>query len=855
MPRIYIDPVNFLTVLGALAYLAGAAYFFRVRNKSAATWLIAIFMLIQALTALYQAAWVFSQPALATNAVYNLSVGGTIETIVRALSAAVLAQACYRFREHPFRNESVVIGIVSVVSIVATVLILRPIAAGANWANVGAWSHHALWAAWGAIVLLRKRAMTPNTPETRRSHTGYLALAVVMTVVCIYGLLTVYTTVIGSAGGSSIQFLLTQSIFSFVIALIIPVVYVEFAPEPTTFQVKLVGFVLLVVIAIFGVLGTLRSVVDEQRVVFDPAESAHTLSFLPAEGGEFNVSRGPLLSDDSVGEDLRLTDDARAQIDLPFGFPFAGDMLRAVIVNSNGAIEPSGEPYPINNYSQSYLEVGQRPLIAPWYTDMNPAAAGRVEAAVRPDRLVVTWRGVPEWSYYSPHTFQVVLYATGRIDFNFIDVPFNPYVAAQGILVTPVRTEDLPLAGLGSGDAFGTVDPDISTTLEPFIGGGPVANPFVVFDRRMEFKRFLHRQTMPFVWVVLGALAFVLLCAPLFYRLTLTRPLDRLLDGMSRVNEGDLNAELPVGVKDEFGSLALNFNRMTQSLRRYSGDMEALVSERTEELNQSLESLKSTQEQLVQQEKMASLGQLTAGIAHEIKNPLNFINNFSDLNSELADEAIEALQKGEDPIDLLRTLKENASVIAEHGRRADGIVRSMMEHASHGSSTREPVNVNELLEEYLLLACHSKRAASSGFDVQLVRAYSEDTGSATMVRNDIGRVLLNLIGNAFDAVQERAASEVGNGFAPVISVAARREMVSGGGTDRVLIEISDNGAGIPDALKKKIFDPFFTTKPPGQGTGLGLSMSYDVVASGHGGSLEVSSTAGGGARFVVSLPA
>ena len=148
MPRIYIDPVNFLLVLAGLAFLAGTTYFFRVRNKSTATWLVAVFLLIQALSALFQASWVFSQPSLATNAVYNLSVGGTIEIIFRALAAALLAQACYWFGGLSFRKESLVLGAFSIVAIVATVLILRPVGAGANWSNVGAWGHYALWSAW-----------------------------------------------------------------------------------------------------------------------------------------------------------------------------------------------------------------------------------------------------------------------------------------------------------------------------------------------------------------------------------------------------------------------------------------------------------------------------------------------------------------------------------------------------------------------------------------------------------------------------------------------------------------------------------------------------------------------------------
>ena len=269
-------------------------------------------------------------------------------------------------------------------------------------------------------------------------------------------------------------------------------------------------------------------------------------------------------------------------------------------------------------------------------------------------------------------------------------------------------------------------------------------------------------------------------------------------------------------------------------------------------LEEAHQRLKATQVQLIQSEKMASLGQLTAGIAHEIKNPLNFINNFAEVNEELADEMREAYEanpeiKLEDLIDVLTDLKQNAQVIAHHGKRADGIIHAMMQHASGGTGQRETVDINQLVSEHIDLAYHGKRAQVQDLKVEIERDLDEEAGVVKIVPQEIGRVLLNLLGNAFDAVHEHAAKVDGE-YAPTITVSTRQ--VEG----RVEIRVKDNGPGIPAEIKDKIFEPFFTTKPTGTGTGLGLSLSYDIVTQGHGGTLMVESTEGEGATFVITLP-
>ena len=275
-------------------------------------------------------------------------------------------------------------------------------------------------------------------------------------------------------------------------------------------------------------------------------------------------------------------------------------------------------------------------------------------------------------------------------------------------------------------------------------------------------------------------------------------------------------------------------------------------------LEQSNQALKRTQSQLIQQEKMVSLGELTAGIAHEIKNPLNFINNFAELNIELADELREALQNGEDLDTILSDLKQNAQVIAQHGKRADRVVNAMMQHASSGTGIRELVDINQLVSEHIDLAYHgspghnpthvSKHGQDSDFSVEIIRDLDADAGVIELVPQEIGRVVLNLLSNAFDTVQERsqAAEE---GYQPKVQVSTSRS------NGHVEVRITDNGSGISPEIREKIFEPFFTTKPTGSGTGLGLSLSYDIVTQGHGGTLMVESREGRGAIFIITLPA
>jgi two-component system, NtrC family, sensor kinase len=266
-------------------------------------------------------------------------------------------------------------------------------------------------------------------------------------------------------------------------------------------------------------------------------------------------------------------------------------------------------------------------------------------------------------------------------------------------------------------------------------------------------------------------------------------------------------------------------------------------------LEKTLATLKSTQAQLIQSEKMASLGELTAGIAHEIQNPLNFVNNFSEVNKELVEEMQAELNAGniESAIVISNDLKENEEKINHHGKRADAIVKGMLLHSRTSNSQKEPTDINALADEYLRLSYHGLRAKDKSFNAAFETDLYPALPNIEVVPQDIGRVLLNLINNAFFAVNEKAKAN-DTDYKPTVTVSTKNL------SDRIEVSVKDNGNGIPEEIKNKIFQPFFTTKPTGQGTGLGLSMSYDIITKGHGGEIKVESAEEEGTAFIIYLP-
>ena len=304
-------------------------------------------------------------------------------------------------------------------------------------------------------------------------------------------------------------------------------------------------------------------------------------------------------------------------------------------------------------------------------------------------------------------------------------------------------------------------------------------------------------------------------------------PVLALRDAALRVGEGDRSQKLNASARDEIGDLTNAFNKMVSDLK------------------QAEDRIIAAQAQLIHAEKMASLGQMTAGIAHEIQNPLNFVNNFSELNLELIGE-INGDESEDEKKEILRDLKINLEKISLHGKRAESIVKSMLLHSRAGSADMKPTNINSLCEEYLQLTYHGVRAKNPDFNCAIEKNFATSIPKIPTMAQDIGRVILNLLNNAFYAMEEKRQLQQKD-YKPLLQFST---MMNNG---NVTIVIRDNGNGIPENIREKIFEPFFTTKPTGEGTGLGLSICYDIIKA-HQGELEVTSKENEFTEFVITLP-
>lgn len=309
----------------------------------------------------------------------------------------------------------------------------------------------------------------------------------------------------------------------------------------------------------------------------------------------------------------------------------------------------------------------------------------------------------------------------------------------------------------------------------------------------------------------------------------------------ARIREAELQAETAMARSNAAEAQA-------QALQA-ENEKKALELEKVRELEKAYNELKATQKQLIQSEKMASLGRLATGVAHEIKNPLNFINNFAELSVDLVEELEEARKKGDEQeiMLLMQDLKQNTSKIEQHGKRADAIVRSMMQHARGGKPTLEWFDLNALVVDYIGLAYQGKRNKYPSLHVKIEKELDPEMGKIKVVGQEIGQVLLNVIGNSLDAVMSRK-KQLKSDFEPAIKITTRKT------GEFAEIMVSDNGPGVPEEIRERIFEPFFTTKPTGEGTGLGLSLSYNIITHGHNGALRLVKNDGDGASFVISLP-
>lgn len=339
----------------------------------------------------------------------------------------------------------------------------------------------------------------------------------------------------------------------------------------------------------------------------------------------------------------------------------------------------------------------------------------------------------------------------------------------------------------------------------------------------------------------------------------ISEPVLRLRDAANRVSEGDLTQRVENRSRDEIGELSVAFNKMVSDLSTARNEIEQRSEElltqqeeiitQRDKLGETVTELKNTQQQLIQTEKLASLGELTAGIAHEIQNPLNFVNNFSEVNIELVDEIEELLDEHNNAeiSDLSKSIKQNLEKILHHGKRADAIVKNMLQHSRINSGERQETDINKLAEEFVRLSYHGMRAKDRDFNAAILTNFASNLPVIAVNQQDIGRVLINVFNNAFYAVHVKQRTE-GKQFQPEIRVETMPN------NNFIDIKVWDNGTGIPKAIKGKILEPFFTTKPTGEGTGLGLSLSYDILVKGYGGKINIESEEGNYSEFTISIP-
>ncbi|MBE8162430.1 MAG: HAMP domain-containing protein, partial [Bdellovibrionaceae bacterium] len=385
------------------------------------------------------------------------------------------------------------------------------------------------------------------------------------------------------------------------------------------------------------------------------------------------------------------------------------------------------------------------------------------------------------------------------------------------------------------------------------------------------FEKTISNNQNQLLTLNVVTIILALLIAIVFVSRYLVGRIKTLSKTMLTMSQGDLKIPLEISGNDEITDMA----QALEVFRKYALEAQRInlveklakeVQEKNDQLSKVVKQLKNAQKQMVMQEKLASLGELVAGVAHEIKNPLNFINNFSALSKELLEELAEEINtiKSALPKDkndfislLMKDLKGNLEKIYSHGQRTDGIIKSMLQHSSGHSeeSKKESIDLHPFLDRTINLAYQGKRVGNSGFNVEFIKDYAEDLGQVTIYPQDMSRVILNLVGNACDAIESKiqglATEEEKAHYKPCINI--KTSTTAKEGTEFLKIIIEDNGPGIPKGIQQKIFDPFFTTKPTDKGTGLGLSLSHDIIRK-HSGTMTLTSTVGEFTRFVLKLP-
>jgi len=685
---------------------------------------------------------------------------------------------------------------------------------------------------WILVVLIRKRRIMKLAGDARRaaSFLPYLLVPLIAS-------LSAFTRFLGREHLiSSETGLIVDMILNIGFVLTFIVGYVHYSSTRITVQVKLLAITLATVVTILAsafhaIYPTNISGTDLDKYRVNSTRA--NLVFLPqSDGGYVAESHNGVLTE-HTGVEVESADYGYHPEQIGFEFPFYGSSHDTIFISSLGmAGFDDSSTFPPQ--SDPVVSMGQldhprgffhaHPGIA-IYSGSPAQESGSLHVARTDSTFTVTWKNLFLSKYASvedqPVSAQMTLTASGEVYFYYQNLKLQP--SFRGLYPGSLRSFD---------------------TVERFENELPIQAAAMTPLMEMQYlvsRTHQHNVSVPLLVIMLVSFGFVMAVFPLLFKTSLITPLASLLSGVRSVNEGDLDTIVQVQSHDEIGLLTDHFNEMTVSLKGATQELEDRVARRTKELSKSLEDLHATQAQLVQQEKLASLGSLTAGIAHEIKNPLNFVNNFAEVGVEMTQEVLDALKAGdtEEAESILKEMMENSGQIAKHGKRADSIVRSMMQHARGGTSVHENVDVAAFLEENINLAWHGRRAKDQSFQADVIRDIAGDVGKARIQPMEMGRVILNLLNNAFDVV-----SEVEGG---AVTVRAVRE------DQKVIISVSDNGPGIPAAIREKIFEPFFTTKQTGEGTGLGLSLSYDIVTKGHGGTMIVQTSKSGGAEFVVTL--
>ncbi len=618
---------------------------------------------------------------------------------------------------------------------------------------------------------------------------------------------------------------------------------------------KVVGTGLMTVMAVFVIFVFMffdNAWLEGQLNLPDLSDTTVRFESNPSDKTAYTVRQIPFKWQELSTDHEKLDNVSDQVLRFGFKFPFYGKEWQDAHLKLNGLITFGGYHDETNQASYDpTLFYSFLPKIAVFYENLDPSS-GDITFFDSGDYAVITWRHIP--LFYNPTTegqdMQLILYADGAIEMSYrnINEGERRTVKSGGII------------GIDPGKERST-----TSHIRLLKGENNVAQAMaaLVEDRILLNAKAAHPTGLRLVKFELIIFALVFLLFPMVLHGSIIRPLWKLLEGVKQVKSGNLDVEVPLSSSDELGELTAHFNDMTLEIKRansalseHAGTLEEKVEERTRELRESLENLQRAQQQLVQSEKMASLGQLTAGIAHEIKNPLNFVNNFSEMSAELIDEIKEEILKHEENLPasfrdelyvLLNDVRIHQDKINKHGRRADGIVQSMLAHSRNAPGEIRCVELNKFVDEYIGLAYHGMRSSIGDFNVLIERNYDPCVGEIYMMPQGMGQVLVNLLNNALYAGLERAKAHE-KGYRPEI-------IISSSCVDNtVLLQVRDNGTGISPGLKDRIFEPFFTTKPAGSGTGLGLSLSYEIITKGHGGKLEVESEEGNGSTFTITLP-